>query len=293
MISNERRGAFYALSSGLSYGFVAYFGVSIIHASLSIANMSFWRYLIASSIVLVVVIVQRKHVVISSKELLIAFTNGCLFYGFSTLLFFSACLYIGSGLSMVINYAYPAIVILFNRGLYRKQIPRRYYFSALAIIIGMLFFINPKAVDFDVFGIMVAVASSFFYACYIVSSKHMSMSMSPQASTLMVSLGCTVMCLILSLVDHSFFIPTTPIVWLNLFCIGIFSTALPILLLLKSLRYISSAKASLLSILEPIFIVILGVALLGEPMTLNYVIGIVIILGGALATLNRKEKVGR
>jgi drug/metabolite transporter (DMT)-like permease len=90
---------------------------------------------------------------------------------------------------------------------------------------------------------------------------------------------------ILSLTTNSFTVPTTLHVWLNLLGISIVSTTIPILLLLYSLNYINSEKASILSVLEPIFVLIFGVTLLGEPMKMQYILGVIIVLAGALLTL--------
>ena len=63
------------------------------------------------------------------------------------------------------------------------------------------------------------------------------------------------------------------------------ATVIPILLMLYGLKYISSEKASILSVLEPVFVVIFGILLLGESLRFLSAVGIVLILAGALMTL--------
>ncbi|MGC1181873.1 EamA family transporter, partial [Legionella sp.] len=104
-------------------------------------------------------------------------------------------------------------------------------------------------------------------------------------STLMVCLGCMVTCLMISLVNHTLVIPSSTHVWLHLFGIAIIATVIPILLMRYSLQYISSEVASILSVLEPVFVVVFGVFLLGESVRPLSVIGIILILAGALITL--------
>lgn len=284
MLSKHSRGSFYAILSGFLYGFVGYFGVSVIHASISVTNMLFWRFLIASLLISIIILFQRKHVKDSLKNMGTAFINGAIFYGLSTMLYFYACPYIGSGLAMVIFFTYPAMVMLLNHFLYGYRIPGIYYFAILTIIIGMAFFVDPNEMQFDLLGIVFSIVSAVFYAGYIVSSKKMS-TVSPTVSTLMVCLGCMSTSLIVALLDHSFTIPTTLPVWLNLLGIGIVATTAPILLLLYSLNYISSEKTSILSVLEPVFVLIFGVILLDEPMKLRYILGTIIVLSAAILTL--------
>lgn len=100
----------------------------------------------------------------------------------------------------------------------------------------------------------------------------------------MVSFGCMLTSLIFCFVDGSFEVPQTIHVWTNITGMGLICTALPILMLLQSLKYISSEKASMLSVLEPVFVVILGVILLGESMAILQAIGAVVILSGAVMT---------
>ena len=284
MISNEHRGSLYAILSGFLYGFVGYFGVSAIRSSLSVTNMLFWRFFIASLVIALTLLFQANPQKLSRKDLCITFINGAIFYGFSTMLYFFACPYIGSGLAMVIFFTYPPMVMLLNHFFYGQYIPRIYYFAIVIITCGMPLFIDTKEVQFDVFGIILSLLSALLYAGYMVSSKKIS-TFSPLISTLMVCLGCMLTNLFLSLGNHSLSIPSTIPIWLDLLGISILSTAAPILLLLYGLNYISAEKTAILSVLEPVFVLIFGVTLLGEPMKPRYIIGVIIVLAGALLTL--------
>lgn len=289
MISKEHRGSLYAIMSGFLYGFVGYFGVSVVNASISVPNMLFWRFLISSIVIGIIVFIKAKPTKHSRKDMAIAFGNGAIFYGISTMLYFFACPYIGSGLAMVIFFTYPAMVMLLNRFLFGQKIPSIYYFAISIIVIGMCLFVDRNEMEFDLWGIVLSILSAFFYASYIVSSKKIS-TLSPNLSSLMVCLGCLVTSLFFSLTTNSFALPATLHVWFHLFGISIVATTIPLLLLLYSLNYISSDKASILSVLEPIFVLIFGVTLLGEPMKMQYFLGVVIVLTGALLTLGSVDK---
>lgn len=283
MISIEQRGAIYAILSGFLYGFVGYFGVSIIHSSMSITNMLFWRFMIASvTIGIVLLLTSPKQV--PHKDMCVAFINGAIFYSLSTWLYFLACPYIGSGLAMVIMFTFPAMIMLLNHCIFKKEIPTIYYFALAIIIIGMCFFIDKNEVRIDIVGIVFSIFSALSYAGYIISSKKIT-SLTPMLSTLMICSGCATTFFFFSCLNHSLMIPTARSIWLDLCGIGIVSTAAPVLLLMYSLNHIHSEKAAILSVLEPIFVVIWGVTLLGEPMKLQYIMGIIIVLTGALLTL--------
>lgn len=283
MNSSEQRGSVYAILSGFLYGFIGYFGLSAINQHLSASTMLFWRFLISSLLMAIILIPQFKTFKQYSKPLLIAFGTGVFYYGISTLLYFYASLYIGSGLSMVIFFTYPVIIMVLNYFFYGQLIPKIYYLAIVIILFGMLLMIDMKQVGFDLIGIALGLASSFFYACYIISSKKNEMP--PNLSTLMVCLGCMTTSFIVSYLDHSLTIPQNMDAWLNILGIGVIATVIPILLMLHSLKYISSEKASILSVLEPVFVVIFGVILLGETLQPWHALGVVLVLLGALITL--------
>jgi len=173
--------------------------------------------------------------------------------------------------------------MLLNYFLYGLNIPRIYYLATFIIFIGMILLVDTKHIAIDLMGILLAIVSSFFYACYIIFSKNNQIS--PNVSTLMVCLGCMTTCFIVAVLDHSFVIPKSLNVWANLLGIGVIATVLPILLFLYSLKYINSEKASLLSVLEPVFVVIFGVFLLGEVVQKWSAFGVILVLLGALMTL--------
>jgi drug/metabolite transporter (DMT)-like permease len=284
VFSNEQKGSLYAITSGFLYGFLGYFGMSAMNTDLSAANMLFWRFSISALTVLPMIIWSWKSAPRPQiQEMWKAYLSGLLFYGTSTLLYFIASPYIGTGLSMVIFFAYPAMIMLINFLFYKAGITRQYGIAITIILIGLCLLIDLKALTFDMIGIALSLLSGLFYAAYVIVSKKNRLTAMPQ--TLLISLGCMTTSLIVAVFEGGFFIPTQFNTWINLLGIGIIATALPVLLLLKGLEYISAEKGSILSVLEPVFVMFFGALLLHETISIIQLIGCVVILSGALLTL--------
>ena len=81
MHSQSKTGAWYVALSGLFFGFIGYFGMNIIHASISVNTMLFWRFLVASVFMCFVLLPQLKTLSVTSKDLGKTFCSGLLFYG--------------------------------------------------------------------------------------------------------------------------------------------------------------------------------------------------------------------
>ena len=282
-LSNYQKGALYAITSGLCYSLLGYFGVTIMQAGSSVFNMLFWRFLISALFVLILLIPKYKTILQSPKVILKVLISGMAFYGASSIAFFMSSCYIGTGLAMVIFFIYPAIVMVVNIAFYKAPFSKVYCLAFLIIIIGLIFLVDLQDFALDVIGVGLGIVTAIFYAMYIIASEKIDID--PILSTLMVSIGCMITCFISSLVDSSLNIPSGLNNWLNIIGIGLICTAIPILLLLQALKYIDAEKASTLSVLEPVFVLVFGVILLDEKVTSMQILGTIIVLSGALMVL--------
>jgi drug/metabolite transporter (DMT)-like permease len=287
LLSDQYKGAIYAILSGLSYGFLGYFGVKLMESGLSIYNMLFWRFIISA---LFIALILFSKIVKTPKDsenahlkiLLQVFFSGALFYAPCTIIYFFSSEYIGTGLAMVIFFTYPAIVMLLNKVFFRVKITKNSYFAFIILAVGMILLADPNGFKFDLVGVLLGVLSAAFYAAYIIASSKITVT--PLLSTFVVSSGCSFTCFLLAYLENSFYFPSGVVIWLNIMALAVISTAVPILLFLEALKYITAERASMLSVFEPVFVVIFGVLLLGEVVTTAQIVGIVAVLSGALMT---------
>ncbi|MES2215073.1 MAG: DMT family transporter [Pseudomonadota bacterium] len=286
-LSNEQRGTTYAILSGLCYGLLGYFGMSIINANFSIANTTFWRFLVATIVMGIALLPKYKTLLSHPRESLCIFLCGVFLYTPGAMLFFVSSQYIGTGLSIVIFFSFPVMVMLINWYFFNAKMSLMYYISIALIIIGLILLVDTQGLQANIIGIALSFFSAFAYALYIVLSKKIPLP--PLLSTFMLSMGCMVSSFIYAYFEGSFVLPMDVRIWCDIIGLGILCTALPILLLLQGLKYISSEKASILSVLEPISIVLVGITMLGETITNVQVLGIIVVLAGAMTTMSPQK----
>lgn len=281
-------------ASGILYGFLGFLGTLILRENISIYNMLFWRFAIAGGWMLFFVLKQT-----SSKEIQHSFDRrtlgfmfllGAIGYAGSSLFYFIASEYTGTGLAMVIFFSYPIIVALSSWIIQRKQLNLSVILALMTMMVGFVLLREQSAHSFNMMGIFFGVIAAACYAFYVVGSKHVtSYTIDANVLATIVCFGCAFIFLILSFTSHSFVLPQTTKSWLCLFSLGILATALPIQLMLKGLKYISSMRASIISVLEPLVTVFVGVAMLQESISPLQLVGAVIILGSALLIQFQKE----
>lgn len=282
-LSTNRMGVLYVLLSGLFFGLLGYFGISAMNANLSVYNMLLWRFLVSSVFIFILIAPQIRLLTVNKAELLKVFFYGMAFYSTTAIFYFVASVRLGSGLAMVIFFTYPAFVILINMLLYRTRVSKIYLVALSIITFGMLLLMNAGFGKFNLQGILFSIFSALLYAVYVVVSKKSPVA--PLPSTFALTIGCVVTCFLAAQADHSLKLPDTIKLWFNIGGIGIICTALPIFFLLKGLKYLSAAQASILSVLEPVFVVIFGIILLDERIDFTQTIGVIALLCGALLSL--------
>ncbi|KKB96759.1 EamA-like transporter family protein [Candidatus Arcanobacter lacustris] len=290
VINNEYKGLLFGLTSGVFYGAIGFFSYHILKES-SVYNMLFWRFAIASIIMTVVSTIYLK---VGFTEIIKSISKSTIsdifLYAGSTIFFFVSTLYIGTGLTMVILFIYPILVICLDILLNQERTPKVYYFSAIITLIGLAMQLKKNDASHDSYGIILALCSAASYAIYIFTHKYKRQVGSSSISTIILCYGCTIFFFIAAMLDNSLSFPASSKQWIFLISLSTICTILPIVFFLKSIKYLSASKASLLSILEPVSGMTVAFYVLGEKITHLQAVGIVLILmGGMLVQFDMKK----
>jgi len=285
-MQTELRATLLVALSAILYGSLGYFGIELLNEHLSIATMLFWRFSLASLCILCTTAkLQRTEMVRVLKislgwKILIL---GSLSYCIGSSLYFLACQELGTGIAMVVFFCYPLFIALYELLINKQPITKHAVLCLLAIFIGMFLLKGDNQHgSASIKGFLYAIIAALAYALYILGSKRVSKQIAASTSTLLICLGSAVGYFTVAAYNNSFQFPGSSKVWVFSFAIGIIATALPVLLLFQGLKVIHPIKAAVLSALEPIVTVILGLIFLNEILTTSQASGIFIILFAAI-----------
>ena len=285
-IPHSIRGNIFVALSGTLFGCLGYLGTQLIDMNLSLENMLFWRFLFASLFMLPSIVLLKQMLTTHKTEqitLVRTLLFGIILYTANSSLYFLGSHYIGTGLAMVVFFCFPVFVtlLMWLFGGWKANI---YAISALiAVGIGLLFLKGYGDETIDMMGVFFSIMGALGYALYIFINRHHAKTIDTRLLTLFVCIGNTLLFFLWALFTQSFFIPTTWEAWFYILAIGIIATALPIRFMLDGMKYVSPIKASILSVLEPIVTLGIGFLLLEERVSVLQLIGIGIILIGAIA----------
>lgn len=286
--------------SSILYGFLGYFGASLLNLHFSIAAMLFWRFAIASLCILLITLQRKvrfcdsknpfisKKINSSSYLLLlsaIAYCAACTFY-------FMASKLTGTGIAMVIYFIYPLFVVFFDMLQKKEWVDKNTMISLLILMLGLFLLKNKNEHHvMSLQGVVYALMSAFFFACYVFTCKSMSNKLSSHFLTFILCLSNACFFLIYALATHTLLFPSSIKMWLFIFGLGIIATALPVQLMLEGLKSISASKAAILSVLEPAVTLFVGMLLLSEQVGNLQIIGTLVILFSAIYIQSTTKKI--
>ena len=166
-----------------------------------------------------------------------------------------------------------------------------YLLALAAIIVGLIFLEGNFADAFHFEGLLFALLAALGYALYIYLNKKSTMKIDSNSLTVMICAGNMLAFFLIALYFHDLTIPRGGSEWLYILGLGIFTTALPIQLMLVGMRRMNAVKASILSVFEPLVTMFAGVFFLNETINFQQYVGVIIILSSIiLVQFQRHEK---
>ncbi len=274
-----RWGYLAGIISGITYGMNPLFGVPIIKKGLDVNSLLFYRYGVATLLMLGYMLVAKRQIRISWKQFGLMTLLGVLFTGCSITLF-EAYKYIPSGIATSILYVYPIMVALIM--MFFRQFPTwQTWVSIFAGVAGaVLLSLNGGGGFIDWRGIALVVASGLCYTLFIVIVNQSKLVKAIPNLTL--TFYCfmigTVMLFALSGCGVHLNAVPDAVSWLNVLGLAVLPTAIATITLAAATKAVGATKTSVLGILEPLTAIVIGTLVFHEAFTLNVAIGVALIL---------------
>ena len=190
--------------------------------------------------------------------------------------------HIDSGVAAIANATVPIFVALlalrFARG-ERSQGLRLAGVLLGLVGVAVLTGVHPRGGWLGAFGTLAVVLACVLYAAGVLWSQRVLVRVQPLALATTSLAGGALVLTPFALAQLPSQVPSwKPL--LSVVALGVFGTAIAMLLWYTLVALAGSARASLVTYLQPVFAVVYGVVLLGEAFRLPELVGMVLILGG-------------
>ena len=266
-------GAFFVAFSAIGFGAMAIFGKIAFASGASTTTVLFARFLIAGSLMVLLMAALRQSWP-RGRDLLILLGMGMIGYAGQAFCFFSALHHATAGLTGLLLYLYPALVILASALLGRRRLTIGKSLLALLSLFGILLTVSDGLAG-TTLGIAYGVGAAVVYTVYILVGEGVSGRTGANGAGCVIMLGAAVVFGLAMLIEG----PKPPQYlegWLAVVAIAVFSTLMPIVFFFAGMRHLGAGDASTLSTLEPVVTLVLAYLFLGETL------GIVQALGAAM-----------
>lgn len=218
----------------------------------------------------------------------LAVMGGCA----TPILLYSSYHYLASGTATIFHFIYPVLVVLGSILFVREKGSKPVFLCVILCTVGIILFYNPDS-GIHPGGSLLAIASGATYAAYImllsifkndkISGFKLSFYMSAVGSVIL---------FIVCIVSGQLTLPVTFTGWLISIVFSLMLSVGAIVLFQQGTRYIGGQRAAILSTLEPITSVLVGVLVFQEIITARTVLGtvLVIIASILIAVFDRRSE---
>lgn len=287
----KHKGIICGILAAICYGTNPLGALPLYEEGVNTSSVLFLRFSIATLILGVVMIANRKSFAVTRGELTTMAILGALM-AVSSLTYYQSFRYMDAGIASTILFVYPVMVAVIMATFFREKVTATTITSIVLALAGIgLLYRGDAGISLSMMGVMLVMVSSLTYAVYIVIVNQSEIRMSIVKLTFYVLLICA-MCLFaysFTSSDLHLMQPPSPRAWFFACWLGLVPTVLSLLFMTIAVHEVGATPTAIMGALEPLTAVAIGVMMFGEAFTLRLCIGIVLILAAVLLIVAGKH----
>lgn len=266
-MNEKTKGAIGVLSASFLFGSTPILGQLSYDGGSNWLMLTLLRAVLSLPMLAVILRLQHIPLGITRRNLRDFLLLGVFGWTTSTMTYYLSFAYISVGLATVINCTYPFFVVLYSAIFLRERMNRASILALVLAMGGVFMFLEPGT-DVHILGVIMALVSSIAYAFVLLFQYRSSLSpLPPLKLTFWMCIVTTVVTTPLAVFTDMFTLRLTPMAWMSTFGVAIGASVLALSLTQYGLVRVGSSVAAILTMLQPITSVVMGVLILGEPMS--------------------------
>lgn len=268
--------------SALCFGSISVLTVLITSAGVPLITAMAWRYVLGAILLLGLVGVRKLGSIPKPRAVQLLLIGG---FGQALITYLSlyALEYIPVGPLAFLFYTYPAWVALLAAVRRTERLTLMRVVALTMALIGVTVMVGAPSTDkLNPVGVILALTSALLYTAYLPSLEHLQHGIPTLVSTFLIVVGAAVTFVIAALFTRGLDLPRSIPVWSYIFVLALASTVIAFSTLIKGLSVLGPVRTSIIATVEPFFTAILGVAVLGNQLTVTTLIGGILIAAAVL-----------
>ena len=277
------RGAVFVIASTVGFGTLGILGKLAYAGGASTVTVLFLRFFLAG-LVMTAVMQARRLVWPRGRDLWLLIGLGAAGYVGQSFCYFSALHHATAGLTALLLYLYPALVLIASAMLGRQRLTPTKAGLAAAALTGVLLTVG-GGLSGSTVGIAFGLGAAVIYTAYILVGEGVIPRTGAIPAATVVMLAAAVVFAIATLVTGPNW-PGNAVGWLAILGIALLATVIPIVGFFAGMRRLGATDAATISTLEPVVTLLLAWLILHETLAPMQVVGAVLVIS-AVAALTR------
>ena len=274
----------------IAYGFLPVFVKNIIAYNYSSLSTVFYRYFLTAIFLFIIIIVSKKSFKITKKQFIELLIFSIIGLGLTFFFLSKSLLYISAGLSNMIHFGYPVIVLLVMIFMFKEKANILKVLSIIFAVVGIVMLTQVVEVE-SFLGVVYALITTITYGSYIIANKKCSFSeLDTMVSLFYMSLFVSIAFFIVGMFTGSLQILNNLYVFGNFLLISLVCTIFSLGLLLYGVKRLGSSLASILNMFEPATTVVASIFIYKEELTINIIIGSILIILSTISMVIGSKK---
>lgn len=275
----KTKGILFIILSACSFGIMPILAKLSYRGGANTYTTLFLRFFFAAIMLLYYLKSKGISIKLTRKQLFLVLIIGVFGFTLTTSSLFMSYNYISIGMASMIFYTYPSIVTLLAHMFYKEKIYKRKIISLLISLIGIYILIDTGSVSFNLKGIILAGTATLLYSLYVLGASHKEFkNINSYVLTFYISCASAAVMFVAANATSNFNIHISFYALVSILLLAFISTVVALMAFLEGVRIIGPSKASIFSTVEPIVGLILGILVLGEPISVRIIIGSIMIV---------------
>ena len=250
------------------------------------AELSLFRAVLAASLIGIFLLVTRQTIPIKSlkKELILLMCSGASM-AVNWILLFEAYKYTTVAIATLSYYFAPVLVTVASAFLFREKLGKKQIICFVMSTLGLIIvtgITNLGSGSNNAVGILFGLGAAVLYAVCILLNKAIKGVGGIQRTFLQFVAAIAVMVPYVAFSGGVSLDSMTTLGWGCLLIVGLVHTGITYCLYFTAVERIPGQEVAILSYIDPLVAVVIGVVVLGEPLSLQQMIGGAMILGFTL-----------
>lgn len=289
---SKLNGILWGMLSGASFGLIPLFTIPLMSEGFTTDSILFYRFAFSALILGVLLLVRGESFKIPFRQVIRLFILGVFYMGSAFFLLWGYE-FMPAGIATTIHFLYPVCVLLLMMLFFGERVSLSNMGAVILAVFGVVLLSASQGASeaLSTKGMVIVVTSALTYALYIIGVKKMGLANIDSFKLSFYVLLCTALLFgVKAVVFGDGVMPLHGVASVtNVLLLALVPTVVSNFALIRSIKTVGSTTTSILGALEPMTAVTVGVLVFSEPLNMNHIMGIMLIITAVVIIVLRKK----